>query len=65
MFLLRLTVSTLWLQHAAFSARLAPVLLTAAGVMTILDDSLATATSTLVDKQFRDHDLTIPLITST
>ena len=51
--------------RAAFSALLAPILLTAAGVMTILDDSLATATSTLVDYQLRDHVPTLPPITST
>ena len=64
MFLLRFSVAAFGLQNAALSAILAPVLLTAAGVVTILDDVLAIAVSAFVHDQFRYHAFTVPHITS-
>ena len=37
LFLLLFSVSTTWLEHTAFATILAPELLTAAGIVTILD----------------------------
>lgn len=65
MFLLRFGVATFRLQNAALSVVLAPVLLTAAGVVTVLDYILATTISTGEHDEFSYHALTVPYITST
>ena len=54
-------VAAFRLQNTAVSTVLAPILLTATGVMTVLDDLLAIAPSTLVYNQFGYHAFTISL----
>ncbi len=48
------------LQDAALSAVFAPVLLAATGIVTILDNVLATAVPTFVYDEFGYHALTVP-----
>ena len=43
---------------------LTPVLLTAAGIVTVFDDVLAATGSTSVYNPFGDHAYTVPYITS-
>jgi hypothetical protein len=53
-------VSAAWLEHAAFAASLAPKLLAAAGIMTILDDVCAAATTAFVNNCLYYHANIIP-----
>ena len=65
LFLLRFGVATFWLKYTTFAAVLAHVLLATTRIMTISNDILAFAISTLVNNQFCYHTLTILHITST
>ena len=48
-------VTMFWFQDTTFTALFTPVLLTAIGIMTVLDDVLASACSTTVDDGFCNH----------
>ena len=57
-------VAAFRLQNTTVPTVLAPILLTATGVVTVLDDLLAIALSTSIYNQFDDHAYTILYITS-
>ena len=65
LFFLLLSVPTFWFKNTAFPAVFAPVLLTAAGIVSIFNDVLAVAISAFVDDKFCYHAQTILQITST
>ena len=64
MLFLSFGVAAFGLQNAALAAVLAPVLLAAASIVTILDDVLAFTVSAFVHNQFGYHAHTVPYITS-
>jgi hypothetical protein len=63
LFFLLWRVAMFWLQDTAFAAVFAPELLTAIGIVTVLDNILASASSTLEYDCFCDHLPRLPYFT--